>query len=85
MSLTRTHIAFLGIISIFTGIIGPGTHSGAILLSYLMTDVRPLIYAILIGLILAFAFAAFRKWKLYRFIVFLMIVALISLATVTAL
>lgn len=85
MSLSRTHIAFLGIMSIFTGIIGPGTRSGAILLSYLMTDVRPVIYAILVGLILAFAFAAFRKWKLYRFVVFLILIAIISLAIVTLL
>jgi hypothetical protein len=84
MSLSRTHIAFLGIMSIFTGIIGPGTRSGAILLSYLMTDVRPVIYAILVGLILAFAFAAFRKWKLYRFVVFLILIAIISLAIVTS-
>jgi hypothetical protein len=71
--------------SIFTGIIGPGTRSGAILLSYLMTDVRPIIYAILFWLILAFAFAAFRKWKFYRFTVFLILIAIISLAIVTLL
>ena len=85
MSLTRTHIAFLGIMSIFTGIIGPGTRSGAILLSYLMTDVRAIVYAILIGLILAFAFAAFRKWKFYRLTVFLILIAIFSLVVVTLL
>ncbi|GAB0174783.1 MAG: hypothetical protein HHAS10_06620 [Candidatus Altimarinota bacterium] len=85
MSLTRTHIAFLGIMSIFTGIIGPGTRSGEILLSYLMTDVRGVIYFILIGLILAFSFAAFRKWRMYRFTVFLIICGLIGVAIVTSL
>lgn len=84
MSLTRTHIAFLGIISIFTGIIWPGTHSGAILLSYLMTNMRPIIYIILISLILAFAFAAFRRWRFYRFIVSIIILSLVVLASLTA-
>lgn len=85
MSLTRTHIAFLGIMSIFTGIIWPGTRSWEILLSYLMTDVRVVIYFILVWLILAFAFAAFRKWRIYRFTVFLIVCALIGVAVVTSL
>ena len=83
MSLTRTHIAFLGIISLFTGIIGPGTYTGDILLSYLMTDVRWIIYVILIGLIVAFALAATRSWMMYRFTVIFIILALIAVATLT--
>jgi hypothetical protein len=54
MSLSRTHLAFLGIISIFTGLIAPGLRSGDILYSYLMTDVRWIVYIILVGLIVGF-------------------------------
>ena len=50
-----------------------------------MTNIRPIVYIILIGLILAFAFAAFRRWKMYRFTVVLIIISLISLALLTAL
>lgn len=63
MSLSRTHIAFLAIISIFTGLIGPGTHIGDRLLSYLMTDMRVLTYIILAILIIAFYTAATRQWR----------------------
>ena len=83
MPLTRTHIAFLGIISIFTGIIGPWVHSGSEMLSYLMTDIRAIAYAILIALILAFFLAALRKWKLYRMCGVLIIFGIIGLALLT--
>ena len=83
MSLTRTHIAFLGIISVFTGLIWPGTRSGSELLSYLMTDMRWLVYGILIAMILAFALAAMRKWSLYRLSVILIIVGVIGLGVLT--
>lgn len=73
MPLTRTHIAFLGIISIFTGIVGPGVYAGSTVLSYLMTDMRAIAYIMLIVLILAFFFAAMRKWKLYRMCVILIV------------
>ncbi len=66
MSLSRTHIAFLAIISIFTGLIGPGTHIGDRLLSYLMTDMRVLTYIILAILIIAFYTAATRQWRWFR-------------------
>lgn len=83
MSLTRTHIAFLAIISVFTGLIGPGAHSGSELLSYLMTDMRALAYAIFVALILAFLFASFRQWSLYRVSVIVIIISVISLALLT--
>lgn len=83
MSLTRTHIAFLGIISVFTGLVWPGTRSGDILLSYLMTDVRWIAYAILIALILAFTLASTRKWPSYRISVSLTIIGIITLAVMT--
>jgi Na+/glutamate symporter len=75
MSLTRTHIAFLGIISIFTGLVGPGTYAGDEILSYLMTDMRWLSYSILLSLILAFTLASLRKWSLYRLFVLLIILS----------
>lgn len=83
MSLTRTHIAFLGIISVFTGLVGPGTRSGDILLSYLMTDMRWIAYAILIALILAFTLASTRKWSSYRISVSLTIIGIIALGIIT--
>lgn len=66
MNLSRTHIAFLAIISIFTGLIGPGTHTGDRLLSYLMTDIRMPTYIILAILIIAFYSAATRSWRWFR-------------------
>ena len=63
MNLSRTHIAFLAIISIFTGLIGPGTHTEGRLLSYLMTDMRMPTYIILAVLIVAFYSAATRNWR----------------------
>ena len=83
MSLTRTHIAFLGIISVFTGLVWPGTRSGDILLSYLMTDIRWIAYAILIALILAFTLASTRKWSSYRISVSLTIIGIIALGIMT--
>lgn len=83
MSLSRTHIAFLGIISIFTGIIAPGTTSGGTSISYLMTDSRWIAYCILIGLILSFSLAAFRAWKYYRIAAFFIVIAIILLAALT--
>ncbi len=85
MSLTRTHIAFLGIISVFTGLIGPGTHSGDTLLSYLMTDVRWIAYAILIALILAFTLASTRKWPSYKISATLTILGIAVLGIMTLL
>ncbi len=85
MSLTRTHIAFLGIISIFTGLIGPGTSSGSELLSYLMTDMRGVAYAILMSLILWFVLVALRKWSLYRLSVIIAIVGIFGLWLLTLL
>ena len=84
MPLTRTHIAFLGIISIFTGIIGPGVRAGQEMLSYLMTDIRALAYGMLIALILAFFLAALRKWRLYRICIVLIILSIVTLAILTA-
>lgn len=83
MSLTRTHIAFLGIISIFTGIIWPGTYSGSELLSYLMTDFRWISYVLLITLILSFSLAAVRQWTLYRVSVIGIIIGVLSLGILT--
>ena len=83
MSLTRTHIAFLGIISVFTGLVWPGTHSRDILLSYLMTDARWIAYAILIALILAFTLASLRKWYWYKISVILTVVGIVVLGLMT--
>ena len=66
MSLSRTHIAFLGIISMLTGFIGPGTSTLARPISYLMTDLRILSYIVLFLLISAFYMAAIRSWRWYR-------------------
>lgn len=82
MNLSRTHIAFLAIISIFTGIIWPGTRAGEQLLSYLMTDIKILTYIILAVLIVAFYMAASRSWKWFRIcsvVIFLGIGALLFL------
>ena len=79
MSLTRTHIAFLGIISIFTGLIGPGTSTENELLSYLMTDMRAIAFALLISLILGFILVALRKWSLYRLSVIIALVGVLCL------
>ena len=83
MSLSRTHVAFLGIISVFAGLIWPGTHSGRELLSYLMTDMRWLVYSILIAMIPAFALAAMRKWSLYRLSIILIILGVVTLWVLT--
>ncbi len=66
MNLSRTHIAFLAIISILTGLIWPGAHTGDRLVSYLMTDAKLLAYIILGTLIVAFYSAATRWWKWFR-------------------
>lgn len=66
MNLSRTHIAFLAIISIFTGLIWPGTHAGNRYISYLMTDAKLLAYIMLATLIVAFYSAATRWWKWFR-------------------
>lgn len=83
MPLTRTHIAFLGIISIFTGIVGPGVYAGSAVLSYLMTDMRAIAYMILIVLILAFFCAAMRRWRLYRICVVFIVLWVILLGGMT--
>ena len=83
MSLTRTHVAFLGVISIFTGLIGPGTSAGSELLSYLMTDMRGIAYALLMSLILGFVLVALRKWSLYRLSVIITLIGVLSLWALT--
>lgn len=69
MPLSRTHIAFLGIISMITGMIAPGVGDQLSPLSYLMTDVRGVGYSILFLLVISFALAALRTWKWYRLVV----------------
>lgn len=66
MPLTRTHIAFLWVISILTGLIGPGTSTEFRALSYLMTDVWLETSVLLFLLIIAFYLAAKRSWKGYK-------------------
>jgi hypothetical protein len=83
MSLSRTHIAFLAIISIFTGLIAPGTESGGLLLSYLMTDARWIVYLIFIGLVLAFLLASMRSWRQYRIMSIVITLGVIALAIMT--
>ena len=64
MQLSRVHIAFLAIMSLFTGIIGPGTRSGTLLVSYAMTDMRVWIFFLLILLIIGFYTAAVRNFRI---------------------
>ena len=66
MSLSRTHIAWLSVISMITGIIWPGTWMWSQPLSYIMTDIRIIIYLFLFLLILTFLFAGFKMWWWYR-------------------
>ncbi len=66
MPLSRTHIAFLGIISMITGMIAPGVGDQLSPLSYLMTDVRSIGYGILFLLVVSFALASLRAWRWYR-------------------
>lgn len=64
MQLSRVHIAFLAIMSLFTGIIGPGTKSGDMLVSYAMTDMRVWIFFLLILLVIGFYTAAVRNFRI---------------------
>lgn len=64
MQLSRVHIAFLAIMSLFTGVIGPGTKSGTLLVSYAMTDMRVWIFFLLILLVIGFYTATVRNFRI---------------------
>ena len=66
MEISRTHIAFLAIISIFTGIIAPTIGSNEIQISYLMSNMAVIGFLILILLSVAFYSAGIRGWLYFR-------------------
>lgn len=79
MSLTRTHVAFLAIISIFTGMIGPTTSIGSTGISYLMTNMGVLAFLLLILLVIAFYSSAIKSWGTFRMSLSLVITGLVVL------
>ncbi len=83
MQLSRVHIAFLAIMSLFTGIIGPGTKSGDMLVSYAMTDMRVWIFFLLILLVIGFYAAAVRSFRILWFLAIgiLLIISVLFMAT----
>lgn len=85
MPLTSTHIAFLGIVSIFTGLIAPWvTTTGEKISSYLITDMRWIAYLLFVSWIMAFYLASIRMWRFFRLSVFFIGVLVFLLAVMTA-
>jgi hypothetical protein len=67
MGISRLHIALLAVMSLFTGIIAPGTMTDTTALVYPMTDARSFSYALLFFLIIGFYTAAIHAWRLFRY------------------
>lgn len=66
MDISRTHIAFLAIISLFTGIIAPTIGSDSVEISYLMSSVNIIGFLILILLSAGFYSAGIKGWSYFR-------------------
>jgi hypothetical protein len=54
--------------SLFTGIIAPGTSTDTLSIAYPMTDARGFSYILLLFLILGFYTASIHAWKFFRYI-----------------
>lgn len=67
MWISRLHIALLAIMSIFTGIIAPGTSVLENQLAYPMTDARIFSYILLFFLIIGFYTASIHTWRFFRY------------------
>ncbi len=67
MGISRLHIALLAIMSLFTGIIAPGTSTQNWLLAYPMTDARTFSYVLLFFLIIGFYTASIHAWRFFRY------------------
>ncbi len=67
MGISRLHIALLAIMSLFTGIIAPGTSTQNGLLAYPMTDARVFSYVLLFFLIIGFYTASIHAWRFFRY------------------
>lgn len=67
MGITRLHIALLAVMSLFTGIIAPGTTTVNTALAYPMTDARVFTYVLLFFLIIGFYTASIHAWRFFRY------------------
>ena len=67
MGISRLHFALLSIMSIFTGIIAPGTTTRIGSIAYPLTDAKIFSYLLLIFLIIGFYTAAIHAWRYFRY------------------
>ena len=67
MGISRLHFALLSIMSIFTGIIAPGSTTRMGSIAYPMTDAKIFSYLLLGFLIIGFYTAAIHSWKYFRY------------------
>ncbi len=67
MGISRLHFALLSIMSIFTGIIAPGTSTRIWSIAYPMTDAKVMTYILLLFLVIGFYTASIHSWRYFRY------------------
>ena len=85
MGISRLHIALLAIMSLFTGIIAPGTSTSISALAYPMTDARVFSYMLLFFLIIGFYTASIHAWRFFRYngVLILAMISILFFLTIT--
>lgn len=68
MTLSRTHLAMLAVVSLFTGIIAPVVHDTMSTYPFPLTSMQVLSYVILTTLGLIFLMVSMNRWGWARFL-----------------
>jgi hypothetical protein len=79
MTLSRTHLALLGIVSVFTGVISPVVKTNGGVFPFPLTDLQIYAYVVLLMLIVLCICLAYRAWNLMRIVGLILLVLIVIL------
>lgn len=79
MTLSRTHLTLLGIVSVFTGVISPVVKTAGGVFPFPLTDLQIYAYVVLLMLIVLCLCLAYRAWNLMRIVGLILLVLIVIL------